>query len=51
MKDLRSRLGEKKVLITGRIPELDGVRGFAILLVLVWHYLCHEECVYSSSTG
>jgi peptidoglycan/LPS O-acetylase OafA/YrhL len=23
----------------GRIPELDGVRGLAILLVLVWHYL------------
>src|SRR5437867_6087613 len=23
----------------GRIPELDGVRGMAILLVLVWHYL------------
>jgi peptidoglycan/LPS O-acetylase OafA/YrhL len=24
--------------LTGRIPELDGVRGLAILLVLVWHY-------------
>ena len=24
--------------LKGRIPELDGVRGLAILLVLVWHY-------------
>src|ERR687884_397533 len=24
---------------SGRIRELDGVRGIAILLVLVWHYL------------
>ncbi len=24
--------------IAGRIPEVDGVRGLAILLVLVWHY-------------
>src|SRR5947209_4890191 len=24
--------------LAGRIPELDGVRGLAILLVLVWHY-------------
>jgi peptidoglycan/LPS O-acetylase OafA/YrhL len=26
----------------GRIPELDGIRGTAILLVLVWHYLVCE---------
>jgi len=24
--------------LAGRIPEVDGVRGLAILLVLVWHY-------------
>jgi peptidoglycan/LPS O-acetylase OafA/YrhL len=24
-----------------RIPELDGLRGLAIGLVLIWHYLCH----------
>ena len=25
--------------LAGRIPELDGIRGLAILLVLVWHYV------------
>lgn len=28
-----------------RIPELDGVRGLAILLVLVWHYGANEVTV------
>ena len=23
----------------GRMPELGGIRGFAIFLVLIWHYL------------
>jgi len=26
----------------GRIPELDGIRGLAILLVLIWHYVMCE---------
>ena len=25
-----------------RLPELDGVRGCAILLVLVWHYVQNQ---------
>jgi peptidoglycan/LPS O-acetylase OafA/YrhL len=29
----------KNSRLKGRIPELDGVRGLAILLVLVWHYI------------
>jgi peptidoglycan/LPS O-acetylase OafA/YrhL len=27
---------------SGRIPELDGIRGTAILMVVVWHYFCSE---------
>jgi peptidoglycan/LPS O-acetylase OafA/YrhL len=27
--------------LAGRIPELDGIRGLAILLVLVWHYVAN----------
>ena len=26
------------VAVSGRIPQLDGVRGLAIILVLIWHY-------------
>jgi peptidoglycan/LPS O-acetylase OafA/YrhL len=26
----------------GRIPELDGIRGLAILMVIVWHYFCSQ---------
>ena len=27
--------------LAGRIIELDGIRGLAILLVLIWHYLAN----------
>ncbi|MBZ5634680.1 MAG: acyltransferase [Acidobacteriia bacterium] len=32
--------------LRGRIPELDGIRGLAILLVLVWHYVCGSKTHY-----
>jgi peptidoglycan/LPS O-acetylase OafA/YrhL len=31
-----------------RIPQLDGIRGIAILLVVIWHYF---PCQYSSRVG
>ena len=35
--------------LTGRILELDGVRGLAILLVLIWHYLAELQSVVPGS--
>jgi peptidoglycan/LPS O-acetylase OafA/YrhL len=32
----------KNPRLAGRIPELDGIRGLAILLVLIWHYVANE---------
>ena len=31
--------------VNKRVPELDGVRGVAILLVLVWHYIASQAVV------
>jgi peptidoglycan/LPS O-acetylase OafA/YrhL len=32
-------MNETETVRPGRIPQLDGVRGVAILLVLIWHFL------------
>lgn len=34
-----------------RIPELDGIRGLAILLVLIWHYLASPLLLSSDGTS
>jgi len=34
-----SEFHSNRISVSGRIRELDGVRGFAILMVLVWHYV------------
>jgi peptidoglycan/LPS O-acetylase OafA/YrhL len=34
-----------------RIPELDGIRGLAILLVLIWHYLASPLLLTSDRTS
>jgi peptidoglycan/LPS O-acetylase OafA/YrhL len=33
---------EARRKLDGRIPELDGLRGVAILLDLIWHYVAAD---------
>jgi peptidoglycan/LPS O-acetylase OafA/YrhL len=33
-----------------RIPELDGIRGIAIIMVLVWHYIACQEKILVQGT-
>ncbi len=40
-----------KVSRVARIPELDGIRGLAIALVLVWHYLVCQAQTRPGSTA
>lgn len=38
-------------LLRNRIPELDGVRGLAMVLVLIWHYLTCQVQTTAGSTS
>jgi len=37
--------------VSGRIPELDGLRGLAILLVVLWHYVAIPLTTNTASLG
>lgn len=42
MRTTRLTTDDTRPEVTKRLPELDGIRGCAILLVLVWHYVQNQ---------
>lgn len=42
-------LPKNSLTVKSHIPELDGIRGLAILMVLIWHYVTCQESVATNS--